>query len=130
MLTSDDTILPSGDYGRGSGGGPKHARATTPWFGRVGTAPGHRPAPHRHEGSATGSHVPPWHGPVQSGQDHADVIGRVKGDPVLMPPAMPHAGVNMRGTDDPVWLIRRAADTLATNLPDLPDKAQAGYRRA
>lgn len=126
----DGATLQSGDCVRQSGVSPQHTPAKNLWFGRVSNAPGHRSPPHHHDHSETGGYVLSGHGRIYFGDDYAEFIDMFEGDFVFVPPFMPHVEVNMSTTEDLVWLTCRTPDNLVTNLPEVPDAALAGYRRA
>lgn len=126
----DESTLQSGECVRKSGVSPQHTPATKIWFGRVTNEPGHRSPPHHHEECETGGYVLKGHGRIYFGEDYKEFIDMYEGDFVFVPPFMPHVEVNMSTTDELVWLTCRTPDNLVTNLPDVPDEALEGYRRA
>ncbi|ATG46887.1 cupin domain-containing protein [Celeribacter ethanolicus] len=126
----DETTLQSGECVRKSGVSPQHTPATKIWFGRVSNEPGHRSPPHHHEECETGGYVLKGHGRIYFGEDYKEFIDMYEGDFVFVPPFMPHVEVNMSTTEELVWLTCRTPDNLVTNLPDVPDEALEGYRRA
>lgn len=120
----------SGDCVRMSGVSPQHTPATKIWFGRVTNEPGHRSPPHHHCEAETGGYVLSGHGRIYFGEDYKEYIDMFAGDFVFVPPFMPHVEVNMSTTEELVWLTCRTPDNLVENLPDVPDAALTGYRRA
>ncbi len=126
----DETTLQSGECVRRSGVSPQNSPATKIWFGRVSNGPGHRSPPHHHEECETGGYVLKGHGRIYFGADYAEFVDLFEGDFVFVPPFMPHVEVNMSTTDELVWLTCRTPDNLVTNLPDVPDAALEGFRRA
>lgn len=126
----DEVTLQSGECVRKSGVSPQHTPAKNLWFGRVSNEPGHRSPPHHHEHSETGGYVLKGHGRIYFGDDYKEYVDMHEGDFVFVPPFMLHVEVNMSTTNELVWLTCRTPDNLVTNLPDVPDEALEGYRRA
>lgn len=129
-LALDDSTQQSGECVRRSGVSPQNTPATKIWFGRVSNEPGHRSPPHHHEECETGGYVLKGHGRIYFGEDYSEYVDLHEGDFVFVPPFMPHVEVNMSTTEELVWLTCRTPDNLVTNLPDVPDSALKGYRRA
>ncbi|KPQ05414.1 MAG: putative mannose-6-phosphate isomerase [Rhodobacteraceae bacterium HLUCCA12] len=120
----------SGGAVRVSGVSPQHTPATKIWFGRVSNEPGFRSPPHHHGEAETGGYVLKGHGRIYFGEDYSEYVDMTEGDFVFVPPHMPHVEVNMSTTEELVWLTTRTPDNIVVNLPDVPDEALEGYRRA
>lgn len=126
----DDNTGQSGNCVRKSGVSPQHTPATKIWFGRVSNEPGFRSPPHHHGEAETGGFVFKGKGRIYFGKDYKEFVDMEEGDFVFVPPFMPHVEVNMSTTDELVWLTTRTPDNIVVNLPDVPDEALEGYRRA
>ncbi|OCW56012.1 cupin domain-containing protein [Hoeflea olei] len=126
----DNNTGQSGDCVRKSGVSPQHTPATKIWFGRVSNEPGFRSPPHHHGEAETGGYVLKGKGRIYFGKDFTQFVDMEEGDFVFVPPFMPHVEVNMSTEDELVWLTARTPDNIVVNLPDVPDEALEGYRRA
>lgn len=120
----------SGNAVRISGVSPQHTPAQKIWFGKVSNDPGFRSLPHHHGEAETGGYVFKGHGRIYYGKDYREHVDMTEGDFVFVPPHMPHVEVNMSVTEELVWLTCRTPDNIVVNLPDVPDEALEGYRRA
>jgi uncharacterized RmlC-like cupin family protein len=120
----------SGGARRVSGVSPQHTPATKIWFGKVSNEPGFRSPPHHHGEAETGGYVLKGHGRIYFGENYAEYVDMTEGDFVFVPPHMPHVEVNMSTTEELIWLTTRTPDNIVVNLPDVPDEALEGFRRA
>lgn len=120
----------SGGAVRISGVSAQHTPATRIWFGKVSNEPGFRSLPHHHGEAETGGYVLRGHGRIYFGDAYEEWLDMTEGDFVFVPPHMPHVEVNMSTTEELVWLTARTPDNIVVNLPDVPDSALEGYRRA
>jgi uncharacterized RmlC-like cupin family protein len=120
----------SGGAVRISGVSPQHTPAQKIWFGKVSNEPGFRSPPHHHGEAETGGYLLKGHGRIYYGKDYREYVDMTEGDFVFVPPHMPHVEVNMSVTEELVWLTCRTPDNLVFNLPDVPDEALQGFRRA
>lgn len=113
-----------------SGVSPQHTPATRLWFGKVSNDPGFRSVPHHHGEAETGGYVLKGHGRIYYGEGYREYVDMTDGDFVFVPPWMPHVEVNMSTTEELVWMTCRTPDNIVVNLPDVPDAALEGFRRA
>ena len=120
----------SGGAVRISGVSAQHTPATRIWFGKVSNEPGYRSLPHHHGEAETGGYLLRGRGRIYFGEGYGEWVDMAEGDFVFVPPLMPHVEANMSTTEELVWLTARTPENIVVNLPDIPDSALEGYRRA